>query len=230
MSMDWYMHLLWVVAAGVLGFATAAVFAGALRLPRNWFLVPYTLLAGAFVYGYFYWSKLDMGDLIRHNWLWGLVGAVALGLFVVKNVLSQPASPPSQGPQLAFDLFWLGVVYGTLDALLLSVIPVLATWQAFSGLGWTVSWPGKLAVGAIALVASLFVTLAYHLGYPEYRGPQVRAPLFGNGMMSLGYLLTTNPIAAVGSHIAMHMAAVMHGPATAAQLPPHYQVPIRMTS
>ena len=27
MSMTWYTHLLWVVAAGVLGFATAAVFA-----------------------------------------------------------------------------------------------------------------------------------------------------------------------------------------------------------
>jgi hypothetical protein len=43
MSMTWHVHLLWVVAAGVLGFATAAVFAGVLRLPRNWFLVPYTV-------------------------------------------------------------------------------------------------------------------------------------------------------------------------------------------
>jgi hypothetical protein len=66
------------------------------------------------------------------------------------------------------------------------------------------------------------VTLAYHLGYPEFRGPQVRAPMFGVGMMSLGYLLTTNPIAAVLSHAAMHIAAVLRGPATMVQLPPHY--------
>jgi hypothetical protein len=105
---------------------------------------------------------------------------------------------------------------------LLSVIPVLATWQAGSQLGWTDSWPGKLAVGVTALVASILVTLAYHLGYPEFRGPQVRAPMLGVGMMSLGYLLTTNPIAVVVSHIAMHIAAVMHGPATTTQLPPHY--------
>jgi hypothetical protein len=40
--------------------------------------------------------------------------------------------------------------------------------------------------------------------------------------MSLGYLLTNNPITAVFSHIAMHVAGVLHGPATVAQLPPHY--------
>jgi hypothetical protein len=37
------------------------------------------------------------------------------------------------------------------------------------------------------------------------------------------YLLTTNPIAAVFSHVAMHVAGVLHGPASVMQLPPHYQ-------
>ena len=40
--------------------------------------------------------------------------------------------------------------------------------------------------------------------------------------MSLGYILTNNPIAAVFSHIAMHIAGVLQGPATVMQLPPHY--------
>jgi len=47
-------------------------------------------------------------------------------------------------------------------------------------------------------------------------------PLIGNGVMSLATLLTINPIAAVGAHIAMHIAAVLHGIDTAVQLPPHY--------
>jgi hypothetical protein len=41
--------------------------------------------------------------------------------------------------------------------------------------------------------------------------------------MTLGYLLTTNPLAAMLSHIAMHIAGVFHGPASVTQLPPHYQ-------
>lgn len=52
-------------------------------------------------------------------------------------------------------------------------------------------------------------------------GKQVLAPVFGNGVMSLGYLVTGNPLAAVLSHIAMHIAGVLHGPASTMQLPPH---------
>ena len=41
--------------------------------------------------------------------------------------------------------------------------------------------------------------------------------------MTLGYLLTNNPLTAILSHIAMHIAGVLHGPASVMQLPPHYQ-------
>ena len=127
-----------------------------------------------------------------------------------------------QGLQLAFDLVWLGLVYGLLDALFLSVLPIFAIWQAFSGLGWTGSWPKRLVVGIVALVASLLVTAAYHWGYPEYSGSKLLAPVVGNGVMSLAYLLTTNPLGAILSHMAMHVSAVLHGINTAVQLPPHY--------
>ena len=77
--------------------------------------------------------------------------------------------------------------------------------------------------GAIALIASLLVTTAYHLGYPEYRSANgVMGPSIGNGVMSFGYILTNNPISAVFSHIAMHIAGVFQGPASVMQLPPHY--------
>jgi len=222
MNKAWYIYLLWIAGGGVLGFAIAAVFAGLLRLPRALFLIPYVVLVSAFLYSYARWSEVDIQDLIVRHWPWGVVGAAIFGAFVVRNVLSQPAFPRPQGLELAFDLVWFGVVYGTLDALLLSIMPVLATWQAFSGLGWTGTWPGRLAVGAVAIAASLLVTAAYHLGYPEFHGPTVGAPVLGNGVMSLGYLLTTNPIAAIFSHIAMHVSAVLHGLETTAQLPPHY--------
>ena len=191
--------------------------------PRGLFLVVYLLLAAPFLYGFARWSQLDFGAFIRHNWTWGLLAAVLVGAFMVRNILSQPAWRPSQGAALAFDIAWLGVVYGALDALFLSVLPVLAAWQVFDALGWTQTWPGKIAVGALALVTSLLVTAAYHLGFPEYRAAGgLMGPTIGNGVMSLGYLLTGNPIAAVFSHIAMHIAGVLHGPATVMQLPPHY--------
>ena len=217
----WYLHLVWVLAAGALGFVVAAVFAGLLRLPRVPYLVPYALVTGAFVYSYLRWSQTSVADLIRRNWPWGLLGALVCGAFTVKNILSQPASAHSDGLALTLDLVWSGAVYGTLDALLLSVIPVLAVWNAFK-FDWADTWPGKIGVGLLAMIASLLVTAAYHAGYPEFRGPAIASPAIGNGALTLGYLITNNPLSAILAHVAMHVAGVLHGPAGVAQLPPHY--------
>ena len=214
----WWGGLLWIPAAALLGFAIAAIFVSVLHLPRSIYLIPYVVLVSLFLYAFLRWSGLSLTELVRHNWVWGVVGA-----FVVRNIFAQPASARAVGLPLAFELLWSGVIYGLIDALLLSVLPVLATRQAFSTLGWTSDWPGKIAVGAIAFVGSLFVTVCYHLGYPEYRVQKgVFGPTIGNGIMTFGYLLTNNPITAIFSHIAMHIAGVLRGPASVTQLPPHY--------
>lgn len=222
MNKLWYAHLGWIIAAGLLGFAISMIFARILRLPRNLYLIPYIGIAGLFFYAYVRWSTLSISELIWRNWVWGLVGAIVLTLFTVKNVLSQPISPRSSGLPLILDLLWSGVAYGSMDALLLTVLPVFAAWQAFTLLNWTSNLPGKILVGAIALLASVLVTAAYHFGYPEYRSAGMVGPVIGNTTMTLGYLLTNNPLAAILSHIAMHIAAVLHGPASVMQLPPHY--------
>lgn len=223
----WWAYLLWIPAAALLGFALAEIFAGRLCLPRRVFLIPYVAIVSLALYIFMRWSRISLEELIRHNWVWGVVGAVLVGTFVVRNILSQPKSPRATGLPLVLDLLWSGVVYGLMDALLLSVLPVLASWQAFASLGWTAHWPGRIAAGAIAFTASLLVTVCYHLGYPEYRVKRgVSGPAIGNGIMTLGYLLTDNPISAVFSHIAMHIAGVLRGPDSVMQLPPHYSKPI----
>jgi hypothetical protein len=219
----WWSYLVWIPAAAILGYGIAAIFSGWLHLPRNLFLVPYVILSGLFLYAFKQWSGVSLSELVRQNWIWGLIGAILLGLFLVRNVLSQPASPRSTGLSLVFDLLWSGIVYGGMDALFLSVLPVLAARQAFTALGWTVNMPGKIVVGAIALLLSLFVTPSYHWGFAEYQVPGgLAGPNVGNGVMSLGYLLTSNPLTAVFSHMIMHISGVLHGPASVMQLPPHY--------
>jgi hypothetical protein len=186
------------------------------------FLVPYIGITSLFLYAYARWSGFSITELLLHNWVWGLVGAVLLALFTIKNILSRPVSPRVKGISLLLDLLWSGIAYGLTDALLLTVLPVLATWQAFTLLNWTSALPGKIMVGAIGILASILVTVAYHFGYLEYRGKGIRGPVIGNTAMTIGYLLTNNPLAAILSHIAMHIAGVMRGPASVTQLPPHY--------
>ncbi len=215
-------HLLWIASLAVLGLAVPFVFVGVFQLPRNVYLIFYFGLMGAFLYGYARWSRLDLKKLLTEHWAWGLIGGVVLAVFTVNTVLIQRGSPMPQGLELGFDLAWLGLIYGAMDALVLSIMPVYATWQALTLLGRTERWPGRIATGILAVIASMMVIALYHLGYPECRGPQLLTIVLGVSIQSLGYLLTRSPWTPLIGHVAMHVAAVLYGLNTVSQLPPHY--------
>jgi hypothetical protein len=214
--------LIWILIASLLGFSVAAVFAGWLKLKRNVYLFFYIPLVAALLTAFVISNDLNIKEIIIHNWTWGLLGAVLAGAFVVKNVLSQPSSERQKGVALLSDILWPGFTYGLIDALLLSVLPILAVRIAITDTAWQDSWTGKVGFIVLGLLASFFATTAYHLGYPEFRGKKVIWPNIGNGVLSLAYLLTMNPLAAILPHITMHIVAMLHGPKTTGQVPPHY--------
>ncbi|NJC96775.1 MAG: hypothetical protein C3F07_08005 [Anaerolineales bacterium] len=213
----------WVTAAGVLGFAISAVFTGWLRLSRTRFLLPYVSLAGIFLYGFLIVNEVNVGAVLRGNWVWGVLAGGLVGVFLVKTVRSQPLSRQSNGAGLVFDLAWAGLIYGMIDALFLNVMPAMAVWIGISQFDWAGTVMGKIAVGAAGLFASLLVTLTYHLGYPEFRNKSVMLVLVGNSLITLAFLLSGNPWGSIISHTVMHIAAVLQGAETTIQLPPHYQ-------
>mgnify|MGYP001096186588 CR=1 FL=1 len=217
-----WMNMMWVAAAALLGFVVSALFAGKLRLPRSAFLLAYVPLAGGLVVWFGVCSRLDVLGTFASGWIWGTVGAVIVGTIAVRNVLRQEGSPRRKGAGVMLDIVWPGALYGLVDALLLSVLPVIAVRQALAPFTWTSGWIGQAGVGASALIASVVVTVAYHVGYPEFRNSQVWWTVLGNGLMTIAYLATGNPLAAILPHIAMHIAAMLHGRETTLQLPPHY--------
>ncbi len=219
---NWRVYLFWIIVASCLGLTISALFAGVLRLRRSLFLVPYVLLVSLFLYIYFRWENLNALDLLRVNWIWGVVAAIIVGFFMVRNVLSQPQSPRSRGFKLFFELFWFGLIYGGVDALFLTVFPIVSAWNHFPMLSVTLL--GKIVIALIALFASELITLAYHFGFPEFRNSSIKFAALGNGIISLAYLLSRNPISSIGSHVAMHIAAVWHGSESTVQLPPHYKM------
>ena len=227
MTVIWWSYLIWVLAATLLGLVVTAVFAGWMRLSRRIFLAVYLVSAGVFLVAFARWSGVDLGARITQNWIWGVVAGVIAAAFLVINVRSQPDSQRSTEGILFVDIAWLGLVYGLIDALFLNVMPVLATWEAFSQLGWTDSWMGRIAVSVLALIASLLVTAGYHLGYPEFRNSTLGLVLLGNSLITLAYILSGNPLGAIISHVVMHIAAVNQGPETTIQLPPHYSRPVQ---
>ena len=69
------------------------------------------------------------------------------------------------------------------------------------------------------LVLYVIIVVLFLYGYVWW---EVVQPLIGNAMITVGYLLTSHPTTPIGVHVAMHIAAVLHGMETTVQLPPHY--------
>ena len=60
---------------------------------------------------------------------------VVLMVQAAKRTQSRVLTPRPEGLHLVGAVLWEGVVYGIDEGLLLSVLPVLMTWQALSALG-----------------------------------------------------------------------------------------------
>lgn len=215
--------LFWVILAGLIGLGISAIFSGWLKLPRNYYLLVYIPIVAVFSLLFISSNNISLTKLFAQNWYLGLLGALIASVILVKNVLSQPSSPRNSGITLIRDLLWPGFAYGLADSLLLSIIPILSVMISFSEVEWGRELFGKTVVGIVALVASSIVTIAYHLGYKEFRNKNVYWTVFGNGIMSLAYILTLNPLAAILPHIGMHITAMIHGKDTTGQVPPHYK-------
>jgi hypothetical protein len=208
----------WVALAAAVGFAVPAVFSTWLQLDRSLFLLPYVVIIGAFI-AYFYRTAGVQLSIFRNRWALGLAGAAVFGFYVVQNVLGQPGSDAPVGLELAWSLLWFGVVYGLVDALFLNVLPVLFV----GAIGHAPSSRANLAVrGLLGIAASAIIAGAYHFGFAEFRGLALLAPVFGNALLTLSFVLTRSPLAPIGAHIAMHVAGVLHGMESVVQLPPHY--------
>lgn len=208
------------MAAGV-WLASSLIFSSVLRLPRGGFVASWTLAASAFLIWFVVAQRIDVRIQLQRRWIPGLVGGVLLGALLAAQVFAQPASVRASGMTLVGELLGFGLVYGVVDALMLTVVPVLSLYgmRAASELqagGARYRW------ALVALLGSALVAAAYHAGFAEFRGPQLRQPIIGNVLITLSYLLTGSPVAPIVSHVLMHVAAVLHGAATTSQLPPHY--------
>jgi hypothetical protein len=124
--------------------------------------------------------------------------------------------------ELVGAVLWRGVAYGLTDGLLLSVFPILAVFAAFAGTHLRERFVGTIAIGLVALTASVAMTATYHLGYSDFRSEKVGRAVTGDLVWSLPTLLTLNPIGAPVAHAGLHVTAVLHSYETDLFLPPHH--------
>ena len=213
-TIQWGSALLWLGGMAGGSFLISWFLTDVLHARRAAYVAWLTLLTGGLTFGYLAWSGAGAAFWVD-RWVWGILGAGLAGTFLALMVSRVPTRR-STGRMSGIGALWDGVVYGSAEGLLLSVLPVVITWQLLGSLGWTTGWRGAAAVPA-ALAASVIVIVVHHLGYRAYRGREIVSPVVGCTVLSLAYLVTASPIAAVGGHIILHLVMKRRG----MELPPH---------
>jgi hypothetical protein len=217
-AISWLSALGWLTAIAVAGFLVAWVLTNRLGVRRTPYIAALALMTGSLTWSYLAWSDTGLTSFATNRWGWGLVGAASAGAILARLSRHQPTGPRSHGWGLTTTLAWEGVVYGITEGLLLSVLPVLVTWQAFVAHGWTSGTAKSLVAGTAAILASLAVIVIHHLGYRGFHSRAALVPVMvGCGLLSLAYLLTASPLAAVGGHIILHTALNLRG----TEMPPY---------
>jgi hypothetical protein len=214
----WAIHLRWFAAAAVISFAVPFLGSSVFGLQHDLYLGIYFVIVLAFFAAYVSATSLDVRATVRRQWKLGVALGIIVGVALVRNVLSEDATPRPDGAYFVFELIWRGAVYGAVDALLLTVLPCLVVYR---GLGGNLAtWRRRIVYFAASLVLVVSITAVYHLGFEQYRQDGVGAPETGNTLISIPMLLSTNPIGSVADHMAMHISAVSHTYETDVRLPP----------
>jgi hypothetical protein len=212
-------HLLWIGIAAAVAFLASFVFGDALHLPLDlYYLIYFAAIMGLFLV-YVRKTGLDVPSTFSRRLAWGIVLGLIVAALMVKNVLSRPETAHLTGPLLGWALIWRGLIYGTVDGLLLSVFPWIVTWRAFDAENRSLA--GKIGVSVLAWLFIVLTTTAYHLGYSDFRSKKLVQANIGNTIMSLATLLPANPAGTPIAHAALHISAVLHSPETELFLPPH---------
>lgn len=215
---SWRSQLPWFCTAGAVGFAVPYLGSSVLKLQHDVYLVVYFAAVLAVFAAYARSTRLDLRATFTRHWKLSTVLGLVFGVALVRNVLSQDATPRPDGAYFIFELIWRGGIYGAVDALLLTVLPCLIVYRSLGG--QLATWRRRIAYFAASVALVLTITAAYHLGYSQYRDDGIGAPETGNAIISMPMLLSTNPIGSIADHAAMHISAVAHEYETKVRLPP----------
>jgi len=211
-------HLGWFTVIATLAFLVPVIGTTVLELQHDLYLLIYFTITLAVLGVYATRAGVDVGARLRRYWPASLALGALLAVFVVRNLLDGASTPHPDGVYFAFELVWRGVIYGIVDATLLSAFPALV---AFALVRSDVHGIGrKLVFGAGTLVLSAVITATYHLGYEQFQNDRVATPVGGNVAMSIPAIITTNPIGSLAVHPTMHVAAIIHEYEGDTYLPP----------
>ena len=109
-----------------------------------------------------------------------------------------PSTLHPSGAYFVFEIGWRGIVYGFVDALLLSAFPGLIARELMQrNLAGT---RRRISYGVLTLALVVIITATYHAGYKDLRNlPGISQPEIGNSIISVPVIASANPAGSVRS-------------------------------
>lgn len=206
----------WFVAGALLAFAIPLIAADLLELHHDLYLLVYYTVAGTFLASFATHAHVDWRRWLGTRMWWSLGVGTLVAFAIVRKVVSDAAMPHPSGSFFWFELVWRGVLYGTMDAVLLFVFPATVAYLLLRDRDPR----RRLRFAALTLLLSLGITATYHLGYPQFRGADLAQPEIGAVVAWVPTAFTGNPIGAVVVHDSYHVAANVHTYRSRIYLPP----------
>ncbi|HEU0304459.1 MAG TPA: hypothetical protein VFR32_07755 [Gaiellaceae bacterium] len=215
-------HWTWLGIGFAVAFATPFLLADALDVHRDLFYGLYAAIVATLFLGWSRATGYDLVAAIKRRWILALALGLACGaVLAVMVIRTEDGTSRPDAVTVGAEVAWRGVLYGVTDGLLLSAFPILVVFAAFADRRFARHWTGKVAIGALALVASIALTAVYHAGYSDFRSSKMTKPITGDVIWSVPTLVTLNPIGAPIAHAGLHVSAVLHSYETDTFLPPH---------
>lgn len=215
-------HFAWLVGAMAVSFLLPFIVADQLELQRDVYYAVYVAAVVGLLVAWARDTRQPLREMFSRRWRLAVVLGVAFAAISASiAVRAEDGTTHPGGIEFIAALGWRGIVYGAADGLLLSAFPILLVFAALRDSRLRRSAGGLVAVGAVAMVASLAMTAAYHSGYSDFRSEKLRKPMTGDLVWSVPTLATLNPIGAPMAHIGLHVGAVVHNYDTDLFLPPH---------
>lgn len=206
----------WYVAGALVAFAIPLIAVNLLELHHDLYLLVYFTIAGTFLASFAAHAHVDWRGWLRTHMWWSVGTGALLAFAIVQKVMTDASMVHPSGGFFWFELAWRGVLYGTMDALLLFVFPASVAYLLLRD----GDRRRRLRFAALTLLLSLGITATYHLGYPQFRGTDLAQPEIGALIAWVPTALTGNPIGAVIVHDSFHVAANVHTYRSAIYLPP----------
>jgi hypothetical protein len=206
----------WFAGGAVLAFLVPLVGADLLELHHDLYLLVYFTVVGTFLASFAAHRQIDWRGWLRTRMWWSVgIGAV-VAFAIVRKVLSDASMDHPSGAFFWFEVAWRGVLYGTMDALLLFVFPATVAYLLLRD----GQRRRRLRYATLTLLLSLGITATYHLGYPQFRDADLAQPEIGALVANVPTVLTGNPIGSLVVHGSYHVAANVHTYRSEIYLPP----------